>query len=84
MAAVVQPVFSIVSKRSDELGTSLQIWFASAGSDLFSETAEFLDSQASGMARPPRLERGTLCLEGRCSIQLSYGRTKLNCKKIRL
>ena len=26
------------------------------------------------MARPPRLERGTLCLEGRCSIQLSYGR----------
>ncbi len=29
------------------------------------------------MARPPRLERGTLCLEGRCSIQLSYGRTGL-------
>jgi hypothetical protein len=26
------------------------------------------------VARPPRLERGTLCLEGRCSIQLSYGR----------
>ena len=26
------------------------------------------------MARPPRLERGTLCLEGRCSIRLSYGR----------
>ncbi len=26
------------------------------------------------LARPPRLERGTLCLEGRCSIQLSYGR----------
>src|SRR5882672_5862629 len=30
------------------------------------------------MARPPRLERGTLCLEGRCSIQLSYGRTPEN------
>ena len=29
------------------------------------------------MARPPRLERGTLCLEGRCSIQLSYGRNWL-------
>src|ERR1044071_5478725 len=29
------------------------------------------------MARPPRLERGTLCLEGRCSIQLSYGRSRL-------
>jgi integrase len=29
------------------------------------------------MARPPRLERGTLCLEGRCSIQLSYGRIYL-------
>src|SRR6266550_8431722 len=28
------------------------------------------------LARPPRLERGTLCLEGRCSIQLSYGRTQ--------
>jgi hypothetical protein len=26
------------------------------------------------LARPPRFERGTLCLEGRCSIQLSYGR----------
>ena len=22
---------------------------------------------------PPRLERGTYCLEGSCSIQLSYG-----------
>ena len=28
------------------------------------------------MARPPRLERGTICLEGRCSIQLSYGRCR--------
>lgn len=27
------------------------------------------------MARPARFERATLCLEGRCSIQLSYGRT---------
>ncbi len=26
------------------------------------------------MVRPPRLERGTPGLEGRCSIQLSYGR----------
>ena len=33
--------------------------------------------EASKLARPPRLERGTLCLEGRCSIQLSYGRTKV-------
>ena len=28
------------------------------------------------MARPPRFERGTTCLEGRCSIQLSYGRRR--------
>ena len=27
------------------------------------------------MARPGGLEPPTLCLEGRCSIQLSYGRT---------
>ena len=26
------------------------------------------------MARPARFERTTTCLEGRCSIQLSYGR----------
>ncbi len=26
------------------------------------------------VVRPPRLERGTPGLEGRCSIQLSYGR----------
>ena len=26
------------------------------------------------LARPARLERATLALEGRCSIQLSYGR----------
>ena len=25
------------------------------------------------MVTPARLERATLCLEGRCSIQLSYG-----------
>jgi hypothetical protein len=28
------------------------------------------------VARPGRLELPTLCLEGRCSIQLSYGRIK--------
>jgi hypothetical protein len=27
------------------------------------------------MARPGRFELPTLCLEGRCSIQLSYGRS---------
>jgi hypothetical protein len=30
------------------------------------------------VARPGRLELPTLCLEGRRSIQLSYGRTALN------
>jgi hypothetical protein len=30
---------------------------------------------AKGMARPERFELPTLCFEGRCSIQLSYGRT---------
>ena len=29
---------------------------------------------AEQVARPERLELPTLCLEGRCSIQLSYGR----------
>ncbi len=27
------------------------------------------------VARPERFELPTLCFEGRCSIQLSYGRT---------
>ena len=27
----------------------------------------------SNLVIPPRLERGTYCLEGSCSIQLSYG-----------
>jgi hypothetical protein len=30
------------------------------------------------MARPERFELPTLCFEGRCSIQLSYGRTLPN------
>jgi hypothetical protein len=34
------------------------------------------------MARPARLERATLCLEGRCSIQLSYGRAVNYCNSI--
>jgi hypothetical protein len=33
------------------------------GAITFSETAEVIETQACGMARPPRLERGTLCLE---------------------
>ena len=33
------------------------------------------DKALKGMARPGRLELPTLCLEGRRSIQLSYGRT---------
>jgi integrase len=36
------------------------------------------------MARPPRLERGTLCLEGRCSIQLSYGRIPFIIRHLRM
>ena len=31
-------------------------------------------NHSTNMARPARVERATLCLEGRCSIQLSYGR----------
>jgi hypothetical protein len=30
------------------------------------------------LARPGRIELPTLCLEGRCSIQLSYGRDDAN------
>jgi hypothetical protein len=32
-----------------------------------------LGSEAFGLATPARFELATLCLEGRCSIQLSYG-----------
>jgi hypothetical protein len=41
------------------------------------DTLVLTNKSAAGqpvMARPPRLERGTPGLEGRCSIQLSYGR----------
>ena len=34
------------------------------------------------MARPERFELPTLCFEGRCSIQLSYGRTMLKPKPV--
>jgi hypothetical protein len=34
-----------------------------------------LTERIERLVRPPRLERGTPGLEGRCSIQLSYGRT---------
>ena len=34
------------------------------------------------MARPARFERATLCLEGRCSIQLSYGRSLPNLSQL--
>src|SRR5579862_5578149 len=34
------------------------------------------------MARPERFELPTLCFEGRCSIQLSYGRTVAYCNII--
>ncbi len=30
------------------------------------------------LVRPARIERATICLEGRCSIQLSYGRNPIN------
>jgi hypothetical protein len=33
------------------------------------------------MARPARLELATFCLEGRCSIQLSYGRVAVSDSK---
>ena len=34
------------------------------------------------MARQERLELPTLCLEGRCSIQLSYWRKKINMERV--
>ena len=36
------------------------------------------------MARPGRLELPTLCLEGRRSIQLSYGRNRIDSKTFAL
>src|SRR5882724_369212 len=36
------------------------------------------------VARPGRLELPTLCLEGRCSIQLSYGRSLPNLSQTQL
>jgi hypothetical protein len=34
------------------------------------------------VARPERFELPTLCFEGRCSIQLSYGRVASYCNRI--
>ena len=39
-----------------------------------SELMQTIRKSLKGVARPERLERPTLCFEGRCSIQLSYGR----------
>jgi hypothetical protein len=44
----------------------------------FKTTPQYKDLDLQGkMARPERLELPTLCFEGRCSIQLSYGRVPL-------
>ena len=40
------------------------VYHTLSGGDLFSEASEVSDLQTLEMARPPRLERGTLCLEG--------------------
>ncbi len=40
---------------------------------VFSLNRDF-DGETSHFVRPPGLEPGTLCFEGKCSIQLSYGR----------
>jgi hypothetical protein len=37
--------------------------------------ATLSDAILKFVARPERFELPTLCFEGRCSIQLSYGRT---------
>ena len=41
------------------------------------EVSHLCRTELRKVARPPRLERGTPGLEGRCSIQLSYGRVDL-------
>ena len=42
--------------------------------NLYREVVALHPVGIENMARPARFERATLCLEGRCSIQLSYGR----------
>ena len=43
--------------------------------DAGSEDPAYIRRNWRKLARPPRLERGTPGLEGRCSIRLSYGRS---------
>lgn len=45
-------------------------------SKFLSDTSK-IDQIKIKVAIPPGLEPGTLCLEGRCSIQLSYGTDQL-------
>ena len=37
-----------------------------------------MNTKAEKLARPEGIEPPTLCLEGRCSIRLSYGRVSIN------
>ena len=45
-----------------------------AGGGAGAEAPAYIGGIWRKLARPPRLERGTPGLEGRCSIRLSYGR----------
>src|SRR5438876_5588393 len=57
--------------------------YTSIGSPIGSPKTSKEALKSSDLARPAGFEPATRCLEGSCSVRLSYGRSKRNCARRR-
>src|SRR5437667_12730755 len=80
---MAERVAGLLLHQSDQIASSSPIGAGLLPGDSSHAVSGLAPEQVFELARPAGFEPATRCLEGSCSVRLSYGRSKRNCARRR-